>query len=456
MPLRNVLSGAAFKTALWSLLAFLLTLFLTGFAVYRMVETAMYNELAEQVVEEIVLFEQIEQEGGTEALISAIASLEPPAADYYRLLGLFDPEGKNLAGNQQIAPDFVGWKSVTLNALLPARSGEYYSHVMPLKNSRLVIGRSTKFITSILQRLQSYMLIAGLAVLISTIVLGYTLSHRVNSKLERMSRTLDAVSRGDMNARLTIGSRNDQIDRASRQINLHLEQLSGLMKSTRTTIQAIAHDVRTPLNRAFLQLQDALQNPALDDTRQQQLEEAASELENVSEIFDTVLRISKIAASHDSQNFTEFPVGPFLQEIVDLFEPIADSNGQTLSLPTDEAVSAIIRGDRRMLRQMMVNLVENAICHCPQGAHITIAATVNSTGNPCIQVIDDGPGIPLEKTVQVLEPFFRLDASRSSAGNGLGLALVNAIASSHQAQLTLEDNQPGLRVSVIFPIVTGP
>ena len=82
-----------------------------------------------------------------------------------------------------------------------------------------------------------------------------------------------------------------------------------------------------------------MQNPALDDTRLLQLEEAASELEGVSEIFNTVLRISKIAASHDSENFTVFPVGPFLQEIDDLFEPIGESGGQTLPCTIDETAS---------------------------------------------------------------------------------------------------------------------
>jgi signal transduction histidine kinase len=413
----------------------------------------MYDDLAYQITEELLLFQQIEQEGGKQALVAAIAQLDSPAAGSYRLLGLFDANGINLAGTTQIAPDFVGWKTVTLNALLPDKSGEYYSHVLPLKSSTLIIGRSTQFIKSVLHKLQRYMFIAGLAVLASTIVLGYTLSHRVNDKLGRMTRTLDAVSRGDMSARLDVGAGNDQIDRASRQINQHLEQLSSLMTNTRNTIQAIAHDVRTPLNRAFLQLQDSLQDPALGEARQQQLEEAASELEGVTEIFDTVLRISKIAASHDNHNFTVFPAGPFLQEIAELFEPIAESGGQTLSCTIDEA-AANIWGDRRMLRQMMVNLVENAICHCPPGAHIALAATVSSAGHARIEVRDDGPGVPANLTMRILEPFYRLDASRSRPGTGLGLALVKAIASRHQAQLILEDNLPGLRVSVTFPPVT--
>jgi hypothetical protein len=190
MPLSNVLAGAAFKTALWSLLAFLLTLFATGYAVYQLVESAMYKELAGQMTEELLLFQKIENESGKQGIIDTITELDSPAASPHRVLGLFDANGNNLAGNKQIAPDFVGWKSVTVNALLPDKSGEYYSHVMPLDTTVLVIGRSTDFITAVLQRLQRFMLVACLVVLVSTMVLGYVLSYRVNRKLGRMTHTL--------------------------------------------------------------------------------------------------------------------------------------------------------------------------------------------------------------------------------------------------------------------------
>ena len=370
-----------------------------------------------------------------------------------RLIGLFDKKGLSLAGNGQIAPDFIGWKSVTVHVADSDAAKNYYSNVMTLHSSMLVVGRSTQFIESTLSSLTRYLGGAGLLVFIISLSLGYVVSHRVNRKLASMTQTLNEVSQGNMSARLHVENDNDQIDRASTQINRHLQQLSTLMANTRNTIQAIAHDVRTPLNRAFLLIQDSAHNARLDEHHQMQLEEAAHELENVTSIFDTVLRISTINASHDRQNFTVFPAAQFLLELTDLFEPIADAGGQALSCTTNDMMCCNIRGDRKMLRQMLVNLIENAICHCRAGAVITLAASATEKGETCIQVSDNGPGIPSDKINDAMEPFYRLDASRSTPGSGLGLALVSAIATRHQAQLTLADNQPGLRVSIVFPPV---
>ena len=453
MSLNSVLTGAAFKTAIWSSLAFMLALFISGIGVYRLVESTMYKELVEQVTEELLLFQKIERDGGTQELIAAIEELDSPGKTADRLIGLFDKKGLSLAGNEQIAPDFIGWKSVTVHVADSDAAKNYYSNVMTLHSSMLVVGRSTQFIESTLSSLTRYLGGAGLLVFFITLSLGYVVSHRVNRKLASMTQTLNEVSQGNMSARLHVENDNDQIDRASTQINRHLQQLSTLMANTRNTIQAIAHDVRTPLNRAFLLIQDSANNARLDEHHQMQLEEAAHELENVTSIFDTVLRISTINASHDKQNFTVFPAARFLLELTDLFEPIADAGGQVLSCTTTDRVCCNIRGDRKMLRQMLVNLIENAICHCPAGAVITLAASATEKGETCIQVSDNGPGIPSDKINDAMEPFYRLDASRSTPGSGLGLALVSAIATRHQAQLTLVDNQPGLRVSIVFPPV---
>ena len=453
MHLSNVLSGAAFKTAIWSSLAFILALVISGIGVYRLVESTMYRELVEQVTEELLLFQKIERDGGTQQLIAAIEELDSPGKTSERLIALFDKKGLNLAGNEQIAPDFIGWKTVTVRIADSDTTNNFYSNVLTLQSSMLVIGRSTQFIDTTLSSLTRYLGGAGLLVFITSLSLGYVVSHRANRKLANMTQILDEVSQGNMSARLHVGNGNDQIDRASVQINRHLQQLSTLMTNTRNTIQAIAHDVRTPLNRAFLLIRDSAHNARLDEHHQMQLEEAAHELENVTSIFDTVLRISKINASHDNQNFTIFPVAQFLIELADLFEPIADAEGQVLKCTVYDTMLGSIRGDRKMLRQMLVNLIENAICHCPEGAVITLAASVTDRDEISIQVSDNGPGIPADKINEALEPFYRLDASRSTPGSGLGLALVKAIATRHQAQMTLDDNQPGLRVSIVFPSI---
>ena len=166
MPLSNVLTGAAFKTAIWSSLAFLLALSISGIGVYRLVESAMYRELAAQMTVELLLFKQIERDGGTDALVSAIAALDAPGSTPYRIIGLYDQKGASLAGDKQIAPDFIGWKSVAVHAYDSDETANFYSNVLTLHSSMLVIGRSTAFIDSTLNSLTRYLGGAGLLVFI--------------------------------------------------------------------------------------------------------------------------------------------------------------------------------------------------------------------------------------------------------------------------------------------------
>ncbi len=102
-----------------------------------------------------------------------------------------------------------------------------------------------------------------------------------------------------------------------------------------------------------------------------------------------------------------------------------------------------------MIGQLIANLVENAITHCPAGAVITLAVR-GAADQVRIIVSDTGPGIPEADREHVFDAFYRSDAARTSEGNGLGLAMVRSIADRHGAAISLEDNAPGLRVSVTF------
>ena len=108
-----------------------------------------------------------------------------------------------------------------------------------------------------------------------------------------------------------------------------------------------------------------------------------------------------------------------------------------------------MRGDKDLLTQMLANLIENAMRHCPEGTAIHVMLTNDAA--PALAVTDTGPGIPADAREAVLRRFYRLEESRTTSGSGLGLALVKAIAELHNAKLTLSDNSPGLSVSVQFP-----
>lgn len=107
----------------------------------------------------------------------------------------------------------------------------------------------------------------------------------------------------------------------------------------------------------------------------------------------------------------------------------------------------MINGDRELLMQLFVNLVENAITQCPAGTTITLKLAA-SDGRFFAVLTDDGPGIPEAERENVFRRLYRLDKSRTTAGNGLGLSLVKAIADLHGIAITLSDNKPGLSISL--------
>ena len=132
---------------------------------------------------------------------------------------------------------------------------------------------------------------------------------------------------------------------------------------------------------------------------------------------------------------------------IDAYGTVAEDHGQRLKAHIEPNVR--VRGDRDLLTQLLANLVENAIRHCPAGTDIALSLD-RDAGQTILTVADTGPGIPTEDREKVLHRFYRVEQSRSTFGSGLGLALVKAVADLHDASLDLADNAPGLRVTLRF------
>jgi signal transduction histidine kinase len=133
--------------------------------------------------------------------------------------------------------------------------------------------------------------------------------------------------------------------------------------------------------------------------------------------------------------------------VADAFAPAAEDQGRFLEARIEPGVR--IQGDRELLTQMLANLVENALRHTPEGTRIRVLLRCGGT-RALLTVEDDGPGVPESERERILRRFYRLERSRTTAGSGLGLSLVAAVAALHGAALRLSDGQPGLRVEVAF------
>jgi signal transduction histidine kinase len=139
--------------------------------------------------------------------------------------------------------------------------------------------------------------------------------------------------------------------------------------------------------------------------------------------------------------------------VVEVYQPTADEKRQSLS--AEIAPDLITFGDRELLAQMFANLLENALRHSPEGATVHVTASV---ADDIVSVVlaDTGPGIPAAEYENVFRRFYRLEESRTTPGNGLGLSLVSAISALHGITVELSDNSPGLRVALKWPARPDP
>ncbi|GKX33057.1 MAG: two-component sensor histidine kinase [Rhizobiaceae bacterium MnEN-MB40S] len=446
MRLGDIFSGSAFRTALAALLLFALTLLAAGWSSYVAVRGAMLSELNQQLTEETLLFTKIYRDEGATGLIDLINQLEVAEIGDERYAAIFDEGDNRLAGNIGLAPDFIGIRE-DRSIIRAVGENRVYSRWFMIDRYQIVIGRNTHVVDRALDALRAWLLLAGVFSLAGSLLIGWLYSRRSMVKLQRIAAALEQVSRGEISARVQPIAGNDEIDRISHLINQSLDRLSALTASSQNTVRAIAHDLRTPLNRVFITVQDAIASP---NNAAALLEEIETELQRLGAVFDTVLRISSLENTRDASVFTAIDLSGVAREVADVFEETLQDKGQRLTL--DLADDVTVSGDAQMLKQLLVNLLTNAHQYAPENSPIGVT-TRNDAGGGVLEVTDGGMGIPPEHREQVLQPFFRLDKSRSEAGNGLGLALVQAVCVRHGATISLEDNEPGLRIVIRFPPV---
>jgi signal transduction histidine kinase len=182
------------------------------------------------------------------------------------------------------------------------------------------------------------------------------------------------------------------------------------------------------------------------------VDQAIADTEGILSAFSALLRIAQIESGSRKSGFGSVNLSHVFQTIAETYMPVAEDQGQFLTAKIDPGITTL--GDRELLTQMLANLVENAIRHNAPGTKIGITLERTRRGE-LGAVADNGVGIPIESRAKVFQRFHRLEASRTTAGSGLGLSLVAAVADLHDIVIALEDNRPGLRVVIEFGPTEG-
>jgi signal transduction histidine kinase len=248
---------------------------------------------------------------------------------------------------------------------------------------------------------------------------------------------------------------NADLNQIGHQINATLDRLQRSMERSNQISTDIAHDLKRPLGRLQQRLDTALRSARTEAQLQAAIEASLGEIGIIVETFDALLRIAEIEAGARRLRFTIVDLQQVLGDVAEVYQAVADDAGDIFVSRLGAARSAKVLGDRELLVQLFANLIENAIRHCPKGT--TIVLSLREERSVIVaEVCDTGPGIPVEERDKVFHRLYRLDKSRSTPGSGLGLSLVAAIAELHNAQITLDDDAPGLRVSLRFQPAPAP
>jgi signal transduction histidine kinase len=178
------------------------------------------------------------------------------------------------------------------------------------------------------------------------------------------------------------------------------------------------------------------------------IEEAIRRVDEVLALFSAIMRIAEVESGQIRRNFEPVDLSALAVELAESYAPALADGGRSLTWTIAPGLG--VDGDRELLAQAVVNLLENGQRHTPQGTAISMALT--AAGDTIhLSVADSGPGVAEEDRNRIVQRFTRLDASRTTAGHGLGLNLVAAIVRLHNARLVFVDNRPGLVVTIEFP-----
>ena len=265
-------------------------------------------------------------------------------------------------------------------------------------------------------------------------------------RIDAMHGAARALMAGDWSRRIPVDATSDDLSQLARAFNRLFERIEKLLLANKHVSADIAHDLRKPLAHTLRRL-EALRAPGdLKPEIETELEGAAADIEGVLATFDALLRIGQLQAGARRAAFRSIDLRDIAQEAAAAFRPSAEDDGRVI---VEQLTTPFpLQGDRDLLMQMIANLIDNALRHTPPGASICVRTEADARG-PRLVVCDNGFGVAETELNLIFDRFYRSEAAAFASGNGLGLALVAAIAEMHDLAYAASDNRPGLKITIV-------
>ncbi|WP_102106723.1 sensor histidine kinase [Oceaniglobus roseus] len=378
--------------------------------------------------------------------LAALVNAEGKVTDPNRmLLSYFAPNGQHF-GNAALTRDENGYHLTQPSG--EGISGQYLALTDDLYGGELTIARSRTEIDDLWLVFRRIVLVSLLPTILVALSGGLWLARRSAAQVEVMENTLERLTSGNLAARVdpAPGWSEDML-----QIGRRIDRMAAAQQLTVETLRQVssdvAHDLKTPIQRVAVRLDDLTRHHGLAPEARALIDDARADLDDVVSVFHALLQIAQVESGTPKSRFAAVDLGTLAETMAELYEPAAADTGHTLTVTATPG--AAVWGGRDLLGQVLANLIENALRHTPEGTAIAVTVTAEAD-TVRLTVADTGPGIPAAERTAVLQRLYRLDRSRHTPGSGLGLSLVSVVAGLHEAEVTLDDNAPGLVVRLTF------
>ena len=444
--MRRLVRSSALRIAL----AFALALVAATYGVFALVSLQFYRANVAQAG--LVLEDEVHGvlEAPRERLEARLHLRLTQDVRHLDYVGLFGADGMRVLGNIELdirVPHDGRPHVVRLPPPDGAGSTEAVVVAAPQPDGGLlVLGRSLAAVDALESDMLHAFAIAIVPVAAIALALGALVSVRSSRRLTMIQEAIRRVMGGELTVRLPARGTPDDIDELVRAVNTMLDEIVRLLLQLKSVGDNIAHDLRAPLAVMRARLERGLAGKS-DGELRRLTGEALDDLERAMTTVTALLRISELESGLRRSAFGDVDLSCVARDAYELFAPLAEAKGIAMTLAADGPVP--IHGDCDLLREALVNLVDNAVKFTPRGGRVRITS---GEADALVGVADTGPGIAPEERGRIGRRFYRADATRAAPGHGLGLSMTTTIVELHGLSLRIRDNNPG----AVFEIVAAP
>jgi len=316
----------------------------------------------------------------------------------------------------------------------------------------LQVGKSNVIRSELLARYRTILIIAVAVVVLIGAVGGALLTRSTMRPLRHLAGVVRTILQtGRFDARVPVQGSRDPLDQLGGLFNGMLDRIAALVAGMRGSLDNVAHDLRTPMTRLRAIAERSLESGSEDPQRYREaLADCLEESEHVSEMLNTLMDISEAETGVMRLAPEAVDAADILHDVQELYADVADEKG--IEVRVEAPAGLGVAADRNRLRQVLANLLDNAVKFTPAGGHVMLRASEEADG-VALAVEDDGPGIAAEDLPRIWDRLYRGDRSRSERGLGLGLSLVRAIVEAHKGRAEVASSPDhGARFTIHLPV----